>query len=102
MFIVIGFAFVALFLWAISASTARRRGALPAVLGYSGLFFVVVQVTWATILFTGVVRLEGIGRWFGASDLLPWYGYVGWGVPLLATFVFAIGLWRRKASSQDR
>jgi hypothetical protein len=81
------------------ASAERRR--VGAVLGYSGLFFLGAQVTWAALLFFGAVPIDEIFRSFGLfSDVvLEWYGVIGLVPPLLASLVFAVVFWRRTRGS---
>jgi hypothetical protein len=97
----IGLVFVAVCVLAIAASRWVGGRAL-AVLGYSALFFLGAQVTWATLLFLNVVPLDSIGRSFGVYDLSPWYRTVALAPPSLAALLFAIALQRRRGHQRKR
>jgi hypothetical protein len=94
---VAGLVLVALGVVAVVASRSARGRTIVAVVGYSALFVLAVQVTWALLLFTNVVPVSSIARSVGVSDLAL-YPVVGWGIPTLATAVFAIVFSRRRRS----
>ena len=92
---VIGLVLVAVCMIAIVASRSAPARSMPALLGYTALFWLVSQQVWEMVLFLNLVPISSVGRSFGVYDLVPWFPTIGLVPPLVGAFVFAVALWLR-------